>query len=1525
MKEFTFTPRIQRLYELEAHSRIKLNFISRLYKYMQAQGIEKIRVPSIGGRFLDLQALHKAVRDFGGYHKIARDNLWPVVTERLGYSSKLAHAVRTNYEKLLLNFDELVSSSKTSKPYNVNGTSCSKRLRHSSSSEVDSIDFSRNKELRNLRFFGPGPKAAVPSSGQSKAPNEEHAAHFNADMFSCRACGHGDNEASLLVCATDSCQACYHLYCLKPPLRSVPNCQWKCPDCIRALCSKPPDPYGFPQSSKAYSLHEFGVMADEFKSTYFGRPCTEVPCSVVEQEFWRILQEYNDDVVVEYGADIHSSSQGSGFPTADRLQNLVGTVQQLEDAKMYAVSPWNLNILPLLDRSILRFIKGNIDGMKIPWCYVGMVFSSFCWHIEDHWSYSINFNHWGEPKTWYGVPRPHAEDFERAMRKHAPELFEQAPDLLHHITTNMNPNILQAEGVPIYRTDQRCGEFVVTFPRAYHSGFNQGFNFAEAVNICLPDWLPIGRSCVKHYAQMRRHCVFSNDELLCTLAEVATGRVPAEDVLLVTNPYFPPGATKPRLPTGCSTAGLDISAVAIVHQEFSVLLSEERRLRQIVLNLGVVRQEKVRFDELHDDVRVCDACLTTLFLSGISCPCASTVQSPVKPSDERENVISNGKKRAFPSAADSAKDTVNLDTSSDECERTRRFTVCLNHPVELCSNCPPVTWTLKYHHTIEELEELDRSLGLCLKNFYAWKQPLSRFLKKIEPNGADESTASTDPVKVESDSNDNCTVDTQTMSISELRSKLNAGRACGYHTDDVFIQAEALLTRADHLVGICTSVRAGMCTFIDAQKKSEESQKSSCNTVRFQFRVPANFNLPSTTHSQTPDSLRQTSNVAHVLLQHEVDVNNPREIDLVRLTEACRQLHHVNIMDDPDVHFIAEFLQHLTDWRQRIRNCVSSICQFALTNATRSLTTHCSTVLRTPTSMVSESPKSKSDPLVEITNDEHVFILLSELLRDLYKEFPGFAPRIAEWNSLHLIRKSFKWLCICQRQLDEKHDHRWTLPRLRHHSITGEDLLSQLSAASTASLTPSTKSASGVSLPNNTGLNSSVSSVDPTIAPISRLLRAKMHTALGQLSQLVVQVESLVSILNETLSATGSLSYLRLACVLDQLRSLKVTHLINWGEEDIEVPDDTKLQTDLEGELIQQMPSDTDALRPSGVVDELRRTFLDRLTLITKSTELLTPLTSRPQLNEGVVLLSLGLLLGSLPSPAGTHTRLCKHLATSGDVDVVLSNSLSQLDNLVSTTRVALNRLHLEVLGAECVDEADGNIALIKRLLPFFPHSDRNDICLQDFMKAYERSPMESVKVYGDFAQDADASFLTLMRTALNDGRLCGVCCQRFAADVTVETSPADCSFCTCLPTGLPLPEDTLRKLAPVWTVDCSAHNSAPLGTPHAVAFQGCLMRFDRWLDEVDYLLRSNLNIIASIRTRLDYSVLSSLPRRFHSLSVDISSVSVDGPTELNCTDLVSEFRGKIAAGIASSINLDPYLAFLTAVISTLRLPTVSS
>ena len=43
-----------------------------------------------------------------------------------------------------------------------------------------------------------------------------------------------------------------------------------------------------------------------------------------------------------------------------------------------------------------------------------------------------------------------------------------------------------------YRTEQKAGEFIITFPEVYHSGFSTGWNLAEACNVASASWLEAG-------------------------------------------------------------------------------------------------------------------------------------------------------------------------------------------------------------------------------------------------------------------------------------------------------------------------------------------------------------------------------------------------------------------------------------------------------------------------------------------------------------------------------------------------------------------------------------------------------------------------------------------------------------------------------------------------------------------------------------------------------------------------------------------------------------------------------------------------------------------------------------------------------------------------------------------------------------------------------------------------------------------------------------------------------------------------
>ncbi|GLJ15177.1 hypothetical protein SUGI_0248150 [Cryptomeria japonica] len=78
-------------------------------------------------------------------------------------------------------------------------------------------------------------------------------------------------------------------------------------------------------------------------------------------------------------------------------------------------SKWNLQDISRLPKSVLCLLEAPILGVSDPMLYIGMLFSMFAWHVEDHYLYSINYHHCGASKTWYGVPGHATYDFENVV------------------------------------------------------------------------------------------------------------------------------------------------------------------------------------------------------------------------------------------------------------------------------------------------------------------------------------------------------------------------------------------------------------------------------------------------------------------------------------------------------------------------------------------------------------------------------------------------------------------------------------------------------------------------------------------------------------------------------------------------------------------------------------------------------------------------------------------------------------------------------------------------------------------------------------------------------------------------------------------------------------------------------------------------------------------------------------------------------------------------------------------------------
>ncbi|XP_069947683.1 uncharacterized protein [Cherax quadricarinatus] len=157
------------------------------------------------------------------------------------------------------------------------------------------------------------------------------------------------------------------------------------------------------------------------------------------------------------------------------------------------VKEWNINSLG----SILDYVNEDygisIDGVNTAYLYFGMWKTTFAWHTEDMDLYSINYLHFGAPKTWYSIPPEHGRRLERLANGFFPNSFKACPAYLRHKMSLMSPQILKQYSIPFDKITQEAGDIMITFPYGYHAGFNHGFNCAESTNFAMPRWVEYGK------------------------------------------------------------------------------------------------------------------------------------------------------------------------------------------------------------------------------------------------------------------------------------------------------------------------------------------------------------------------------------------------------------------------------------------------------------------------------------------------------------------------------------------------------------------------------------------------------------------------------------------------------------------------------------------------------------------------------------------------------------------------------------------------------------------------------------------------------------------------------------------------------------------------------------------------------------------------------------------------------------------------------------------------------------------------
>ncbi|XP_037757864.1 lysine-specific demethylase 4C isoform X6 [Chelonia mydas] len=219
---------------------------------------------------------------------------------------------------------------------------------------------------------------------------------------------------------------------------------------------------------KPMTVKEFRQLANSDKY------CTPryIDYEDLERKYWKNLTF----VAPIYGADINGSIYDES------------NVKLSED-----IDEWNIAHLNTILDVVGEDCGISIEGVNTPYLYFGMWKTTFAWHTEDMDLYSINYLHFGEPKSWYAIPPEHGKRLERLAQGFFPSSSQGCDAFLRHKMTLISPSILKKYGIPFDKITQEAGEFMITFPYGYHAGFNHGFNCAESTNFATIRWIDYGK------------------------------------------------------------------------------------------------------------------------------------------------------------------------------------------------------------------------------------------------------------------------------------------------------------------------------------------------------------------------------------------------------------------------------------------------------------------------------------------------------------------------------------------------------------------------------------------------------------------------------------------------------------------------------------------------------------------------------------------------------------------------------------------------------------------------------------------------------------------------------------------------------------------------------------------------------------------------------------------------------------------------------------------------------------------------